>query len=94
MLIPKPTDFINALSDDATQPIALGVTLLNRNTGAERTVDLLVDDDSFTTVVAAIRRTFDRNWGIYETWVIDDRQSGLYGSIASQGSKESGSIAV
>lgn len=68
----KTTDFINCLPKDAPGAIALGLTIINRNTGEERCLDALLVDDRLATVFSAIRDKFGTDWTLFESWVIDD----------------------
>lgn len=63
---------LNELPKDRVvdKAVALGVILQNRD-GEEIYVDLLIQDDSFSAVVRAIRKHFDRSWTIFESWEIE-----------------------
>lgn len=63
----------NALSPRSIRAYAFGATLIHRRTGEELHIDILTDTDTFCGVSAAIRRFYSiGEWGIYETWLIED----------------------
>lgn len=65
-----PWRFHDATDSTATAPVSIAAVLIHVNTGEEILLDILCNDESFATVCNSIRRFYDRNWGIYETWVI------------------------
>ena len=71
------TDFINELTPNAIEPIAIAALLIHRRTGEERHIDILCNDGSFATVTKAIRKHFDFSWGLFETWEISDGSDNL-----------------
>jgi hypothetical protein len=64
------THFINTLQKPVLTPIAFGATLINRRTGEERNIDILVSSDRLSDLYREIRKLYSTEWEIFETWEI------------------------
>lgn len=63
--------FINALNENSTTSIALGVVLAHKRTGEEAYIDLVIEDDRLWRVLMVIREHFNSFWCLQESFELE-----------------------